>query len=64
MNKKPYYFLVELINNDNSITVQPAIIEDELNRPMNNLLIDNMKGRLYKLYSDRGMNVLSIRFMY
>ena len=64
MEKKTYYFLIELINSDNSITVQPAFIKDELNRPMNNLLIDDMKNRLYKLYSDRGMDVLSIRFMY
>ena len=64
MTKKPYHFLVELINNDNSITVQKATIRDELNRPMNNLLIDDMKGKLYKLYSDRGMDVLNIRFMY
>ena len=64
MTKKPYRFLVELINNDNSVTVQVATIRDELNRPMNDFLIDDMKGKLYKIYSDRGMDVLNIRFMY
>lgn len=64
MTKKHYHFLVELINNDNSVTVQSATIWDELNRPMNDFLIDDMKGKLYKLYSDRGMNVFNIRFMY
>ena len=64
MTEKPYHFLIELINNDNSITVQTAIIQDELNRPMNDFLIDDMKGKLYKLYSDRGVDVLNIRFMY
>ena len=64
MRKKPYHFLVELLNVDNSVTVQPATISDELNRPMNDLLIDDMKDKLYKIYSDRGMNVFNIRFMY
>lgn len=65
MTKKPYHFLVELINIDNSTTIITAIIWDELNRPMNDFfLIDDIKGRLYKLYSDRGMDVLNIRFMY
>ena len=64
MTKKPYHFLVELINIDNSTTIITAIIWDELNRPMNNLLVDDMKGKLYKLYSDRGVDVLNIRFMY
>lgn len=64
MTKKPYHFLVELINNDNSVTVQTATIMDELNRPMNDFLIDDMINKLYKIYSDRGMDVLNIRFMY
>lgn len=64
MTNRPYHFLVELINNDNSITVQRATIVDELNRPMDNLLIDDMKARLYKLYVGRGMNVFNVTFMY
>jgi len=64
MTKKPYHFLVELINNDNTITVQRATIVDELNRPMDNLLIDNMKARLYKLYTERRLNVFNVTFMY
>lgn len=64
MTKKPYHFLVELINNDNSITVQRAAIVDELNRPMDDVLIDNMKEKLYKLYTERRLNVFNVTFMY
>ena len=64
MRKKPYHFLVELINNDNSITVQRATIVDELNRPMDDVLIDNMKERLYKLYTELRLNVFNVTFMY
>lgn len=64
MTKKPYHFLVELINHDNTTTIQRATITDELNRPMDDFLIDNMISKLYKLYVDRGMNVFNIRFMY
>ena len=64
MTKKPYHFLVELINNDNSVTVQSATIWDELNRPMNDFLIDDMKDKLYKLYTERRLNVFNVTFMY
>ena len=64
MPKKPYHFLVELINNDNSVTVQSATIWDELNRPMNDFLIDDMKDKLYKLYTERRLNVFNVTFMY
>ena len=64
MRKKPYHFLVEFLNLDNSTTVKRAIIWDELNRPMNDFLIDDMKGKLYKIYADKGVNVFNIRFMY
>ena len=64
MNKKPYHFLVELINIDNSPVIITAIIGDEITISMNDFLIDDMKGKLYKLYSDRDVGVLNIRFMY
>ena len=62
--KNTYHFLVEIINNDNTITVQACSITDELHRPMNNDLVDNMKARLYELYTKRGMNVFNITFSY
>lgn len=64
MTKKPYHFLVEILNSDNTTTVQRATIVDELNRPMDNLLIDNMKARLYKLYAERRLNVFNVTFVY
>lgn len=64
MSKKPYHFLIELINNDNSITVQRATIVDELNRPMDDVLINNMKEKLYKLYTERSLNVFNVTFMH